>query len=134
MSRNLRRFVAVLKNYAADHGYDADDALRDTTAFLRSPGTPLEQATVVEDLARSTWQVLIQDGVPLPLATPYHYFLARPYDDGEARLVICTATHVVINDLWPLSGSLPDWFRAMTGLAEALQAYAQTLRPAEAAS
>lgn len=134
MSRNLKQFVAVLKDYAVEHAYDVDYTLRDALVNLRGTGTPLEQATVVEDLARSTWHVLIQDGVSLPLATPYHYFLARPYDDGEARLVICTATQVVINDLWPLSGSLTDWFRTITGLAEALQAYAQTLRPADAVS
>lgn len=126
MSKNLTVFVTVLKAYAADRGERESDTLHDTLVTLRSPGTPLEQATLVEDLARATWRVLVQDGVSLPIETPY-YFLARPYDDGEARLVICTATQVILNDLWPTAGPLRDWYRAINNLAETLQDYATSL-------
>lgn len=93
MSPRLKFFVTVLKTYSDN----IDESLRDTIARLRHSESPLENGNLVEDLAEATWSALQQQGVALHSFASV-YFLGRPFDDGEVRLVILHHTTVVFNE------------------------------------
>lgn len=118
--------VAVLVDYAADAG--GLDRLR---VFQMPPDSSfawLDQVSLVEGVAEATWRRMERDGVPLPPSAAFS-FVARPFDDRESRLVICSDTALVINMLWPALGLLDDWVAAVTALAKRLRAFAAGLAP-----
>jgi hypothetical protein len=64
----------------------------------------------------------MREDIGLP-DTRHFRFVARPFDDGEPRLVICNDAKVVGNVIWPARGSLDAWVAAMSALAETLRAF-----------
>ncbi|POB12170.1 hypothetical protein [Sulfobacillus sp. hq2] len=119
MSRSLTQAAAILGEVAEQ----ADCAPGEVLALWRTPSTPFAQAAMVEDVARATLTELARAGVPLP-DVERTFVLARPYDDGTARLVISHGPQILFHDEWPASGSLRAWYRAITDLVAALRAVA----------
>ncbi len=74
-------------------------------------------------MAEATWRVLHREDPTLADSVTI-YFLARPFDDGDARLVVIERDHVIFNDCWPLAGTLKDWKNAVTDLAACIRARA----------
>jgi len=89
------------------------DRLRELIAALQYPESPLERATTLEDVARATLAVFVVQQSPLSPAQrrvfETAWCIARPFDNGEARLIICTSTRALYNAVLPTSGSLRDW-------------------------
>ncbi len=89
------------------------DHLRALIATLRYPENPLERATTLEDVARATLAVFVAQHSMLTTAQrrvfDTAWCIARPFDNGEARLIICSSTRVLYNAVLPTSGSLHDW-------------------------
>ena len=81
-------------------------------ATLRFYDSPLERATLLEDVAYATLHVFAQ---ALPPTSPSRraletaWCLARSFEDAEARLAIYTLTRVIHNDVWLTTGRLHDW-------------------------
>jgi hypothetical protein len=109
-------FVQVLDLYAENVG----DNLHTVLSDLRIAVDPITAAKRVEYLAEATWQAVARRGIDLPPARQV-YFLARPFDDGEARLIVLAAHHIVYNDVWITAGKLSDWERCVEGLATTIE-------------
>lgn len=114
-SHCLALFIHVLDRYAANTGEDLHTVLADLPIAV----DPLTAATRVEDLAEATWQAVAERGADLP-SSPSPYILARPFADGEARLIVLFQHDIVFNDVWITSGSLSEWKRCVNNLATAL--------------
>lgn len=119
-------FTATLLWYAAETSHH--NVLEDIQTPADDSFSLLDQANLVEVIAESVWGVVMQEDVGLP-DTATVYFVARPFDDGEPRLVICNDTVVVANMIWPARGSLDEWIDAVTKLASTLRAFAAGLHP-----
>ena len=90
-SHCLALFIHVLDRYAANTGEDLHTVLADLTLSV----DPLTAATRVEDLAEATWQAVAERGADLP-SSPSPYILARPFADGEARLIVLFQHDIVV--------------------------------------
>lgn len=99
------------------------DRLRELIAALQYPESPLERATLLEDVARATIEVFATQHSVLTTAQRCAFetawCIARPFDNGEARLIICTSTHVLYNAALPTSGSLHDWASVIQNIWDA---------------
>ena len=119
MSTQLKFFMTVLRTVSTDY----EQNLHDTVYTLRYPDSLVSQASLLEDVAEATWRVLHREDPTLADSVTI-YFLARPFDDGDARLVVIERDHVIFNDCWPLAGTLKDWKDAVTDLAACIRARA----------
>lgn len=128
-SPRLTFLMAVLHAYSGITG----DPIRDAVTVMRVGGSPTENATMVEDIAQATWEAVKGEGLPLALPARV-YFLARAFDDGEARLIVLERDRVIFNDLWKCQGSLRDWLTQCESLAQAIRRRAQWVSMSTASS
>lgn len=122
MSSRLPFLMAVLNAYSEI----TEDPIRETVTIMRIGGSPMENASFVENLAQAVWMAVRGEG--LPLAPPARiYFLGRPFDDGEVRLIVLEGDQVIFNDVWISTGRLRDWLAQFADLAEAIRSRAQRI-------
>ena len=119
MSSHSALLLAVLHTVSAD----SEQNPRDTLCALHYPDTFLAQASLLEQAAEATWRVLRHSDPTLADSLTV-YFLVRPFDDGDARLVVIERDQVIFNDCWPLAGSFKIWQTAVNDLAMAIRARA----------
>lgn len=128
-SPRLKFLMAVLHAYSAITG----EPVRNGVTVMRVGGSPMENATVVEDVGQATWEAVKGEGLPLaPRAQVY--FLARAFDDGEARLVVLERERVIFNEIWQCQGNLRDWLTQCEDLAQAIRQRAQWVSMSTASS
>lgn len=100
-----------------------DDAPHDVLTGLKTPESPSERVNNAESIAEAVWTTLAEHGVVLP---PIHeaYVLARPFDDGEVRLVVLSGSRVVYNTIWAMQRNIEALVAYVHDLERAIRAFA----------
>jgi len=121
-------YRTIFRNYLLDAGEPLDRESRHIALQALAWGDdPLSRAYRLESIAAAvltTWREQ-PEAQALPAFTrsalERAIILARPYDDGEAHLVIFTLyRQVLYQDTWPTTGSVRAWRLFVQSLWEAL--------------
>ena len=97
----------ILHQWLTDYGADTShDGIRTLINTLRSPEDAYASASALEGVGVATIRALLR--AYDAFLDPW-WCLARPFDDGDARLCIITSSHVIHNAVWSTYGSLREW-------------------------